>query len=171
MAGSVLGEQVLRKEDPKFLTTGGVYVEDFTDPRLDGAVHVVFARSPVAHGRINSIDTSEAERMPGVIAVHAAESLADGLNPYAYHPGTQPPPSVPYGINLNPPASLIPFTVLNEVADPATGRLAIQVLSALGLLVMLAALVRRYPANGGALTLIALVWVSHIGGTIWWGQI
>ena len=62
MAGSVLGEKVLRKEDPKFLTTGGVYIDDFTDPRLDGAVHVVFARSPVAHGTINSIDTSDAER-------------------------------------------------------------------------------------------------------------
>jgi len=38
VAGSVLGEKVLRKEDPKFLTTGGVYIDDFTDPRLDGAV-------------------------------------------------------------------------------------------------------------------------------------
>lgn len=41
MAGSVLGEKVLRKEDPKFLTTGGVYIDDFSDPRIGStpAVH------------------------------------------------------------------------------------------------------------------------------------
>ena len=87
MAGSVLGEKVLRKEDPKFLTTGGVYIDDFTDPRLDGAVHVVFARSHVAHGTINSIDTSEAEGMPGVVAVHTAASLGLQPQPSNFNPG------------------------------------------------------------------------------------
>ena len=66
MAGSILGEQVLRKEDPKFLTTGGEYLADIKEPLLEGAAHVVFARSPLAHGTIESIDTSEAESMPGV---------------------------------------------------------------------------------------------------------
>ncbi len=87
MAGSVLGEKVLRKEDPKFLTTGGVYIDDFIDPRLDGAVHVVFARSPVAHGTINSIDTSEAEGMPGVVAVCTAASLGLQPQPSNFNPG------------------------------------------------------------------------------------
>jgi carbon-monoxide dehydrogenase large subunit len=82
----VLGEKVLRKEDPKFLTTGGVYIDDFSDPRLDGAAHVVFARSPVAHGTINSIDTSEAEGMPGVLAVHTAASLALEPQPSSFNP-------------------------------------------------------------------------------------
>ena len=86
MAGSVLGEKVLRKEDPKFLTTGGVYIDDFTDPRLDRAVHVVFARSSVAHGTINSIDTSEAAGMPGVLAVHTAASLSLEPQPSAFNP-------------------------------------------------------------------------------------
>ena len=86
MAGSVLGEKVLRKEDPKFLTTGGVYIDDFIDPRLEGAAHVVFARSPVAHGTINSIDTSEAEGMPGVLAVHTAASLALEPQPSSFNP-------------------------------------------------------------------------------------
>ena len=41
MAGSILGNRVLRKEDPKFLTTGGVYVDDLLDePLLAGAAHV-----------------------------------------------------------------------------------------------------------------------------------
>ncbi len=79
VAGSVLGEKVLRKEDPKFLTTGGVYVDDFRDPRLEGATFVVFARSAVAHGTIASIDISDAQSMPGVVGVYTAESL--GLEP------------------------------------------------------------------------------------------
>ncbi|MEC8017662.1 MAG: molybdopterin cofactor-binding domain-containing protein, partial [Actinomycetota bacterium] len=79
MAGSILGQQVLRKEDPKFLTTGGEYLADISEPLLEGAAHVVFARSPMAHGTIESIDISEAESMPGVIGIYTAGSL--GLEP------------------------------------------------------------------------------------------
>ena len=81
MAGSVLGERVLRKEDPKFLTTGGVYLADLSHPLLEGAVHVAFARSPMAHGRIESIDVADAVDMPGVVAVFTAADL--GLEPTA----------------------------------------------------------------------------------------
>jgi aerobic carbon-monoxide dehydrogenase large subunit len=77
----VLGEVVLRKEDPKFLTTGGVYLDDLRDDRLTAAGHVVFARSVVAHGTIVSIDTDEARSMPGVFGVFTAENL--GLEPTA----------------------------------------------------------------------------------------
>ena len=80
MAGSILGNRVLRKEDPKFLTTGGVYVDDMLDePLLAGAGHVTYVRSTLAHGRILSIDTSAALEMPGVLAVYTAEDL--GLQP------------------------------------------------------------------------------------------
>ena len=80
MGGSILGERVLRKEDPKFLTTGGKYVDDLLDePKLAGALHVTYARSTVAHGKILSIDTSEAASMPGVVAVFTAADL--GLQP------------------------------------------------------------------------------------------
>jgi carbon-monoxide dehydrogenase large subunit len=78
--GSILGNRVLRKEDPKFLTSGGKYVDDLYDePLLQGALHVTYVRSSVAHGRILSIDTADAEGMPGVVAVFTAESL--GLQP------------------------------------------------------------------------------------------
>ncbi len=74
--GSILGNRVLRKEDPKFLTSGGKYVDDLNDePLLQGALHVTYVRSSVAHGRILSIDTSDAESMPGVVAVFTAASL------------------------------------------------------------------------------------------------
>ena len=83
----MLGEVVLRKEDPKFLTTGGVYLDDLHDDRLAGAGYVVFARSAVAHGTVVSIDTGEARSMPGVIGVFTAEDL--GLQPTAspFNPG------------------------------------------------------------------------------------
>ena len=86
MTGSILGNRVLRKEDPAFLTRGGTYVDDLVDARLDGAGYVTYARSTVAHAIITSIDTSEAESMPGVIGVFTAESL--GLAPVSatYNP-------------------------------------------------------------------------------------
>ena len=68
-SGSILGNPVVRKEDPKLLTVGGTYVDDVRDPALDGAAHVYFLRSTMAHARITGIDVSEAASMPGVIAV------------------------------------------------------------------------------------------------------
>ena len=78
---SILGTRVLRTEDPAFLTRGARYVADLDDPRLDGAATVVFVRSQVAHGRIESIDKGDAESMPGVVAVATAADLAMDLLP------------------------------------------------------------------------------------------
>lgn len=80
MAGSILGNRVLRKEDPKFLTIGGKYIEDLNDePLLADALHVTYVRSTVAHGKITKIDLSECKEAPGVIAVFTADDL--GLEP------------------------------------------------------------------------------------------
>ena len=74
---SILGTRVLRTEDPRFLTTGGVYTEDLTDDRLAGACHVFFVRSPIAHARIRRVDVSAALAAPGVIAAYTGADLAD----------------------------------------------------------------------------------------------
>jgi carbon-monoxide dehydrogenase large subunit len=74
---SILGTRVLRTEDPKFLTTGGVYTEDVTDEALTGACHVFFVRSPIAHAEITRIDASAALEAPGVLAVYTADDLAE----------------------------------------------------------------------------------------------
>jgi aerobic carbon-monoxide dehydrogenase large subunit len=74
---SILGTRVLRTEDPRFLTTGGVYTEDLTDEALDGACHVFFVRSPIAHARIGRIDLSAALAAPGVIGAFTGADLAD----------------------------------------------------------------------------------------------
>jgi carbon-monoxide dehydrogenase large subunit len=73
---SILGTRVLRTEDPRFLTTGGVYTEDVVDERLDGACHLFFVRSPVAHARITGLDVSAARSAPGVVAVYTGADPA-----------------------------------------------------------------------------------------------
>lgn len=74
---SILGTRVLRTEDPRFLTTGGVYTDDVTDDLLTNACHVFFVRSPIAHARIASIDVTAALDTPGVIAAYTGADLAE----------------------------------------------------------------------------------------------
>ena len=69
---SMIGNRVVRREDPSLLTVGGMFVADIGP---EDAAHVTFVRSTMAHALLTEIDTSEAEGMPGVIAIHTAESL------------------------------------------------------------------------------------------------
>lgn len=76
---SILGNWVPRVEDPRLLTEGGRYVADIP---FDELTHVAFVRSPVAHGRITAIDTADAQRAPGVVAVVTAADLdATAMSP------------------------------------------------------------------------------------------
>ncbi len=69
---SILGTNVLRTEDPLFLTVGGKYVQDHL---LDNMVHISYVRSPMAHARIKAIDTAAASAAPGVVAVWTAKDI------------------------------------------------------------------------------------------------
>jgi carbon-monoxide dehydrogenase large subunit len=72
-SGSILGNEVLRLEDPTLLTGEGKYVDDLVET---GMLYVALVRSHVAHGTLNSVDISDASSMPGVIAVfHAGNDL------------------------------------------------------------------------------------------------
>lgn len=87
MAGSILGNRVLRKEDPKFLTSGGKYIEDLNDePLFLGALHVTYVRSTVAHAKITKIDLSDCKNAPGVVAVFTAQDLGLAEEPSAFNP-------------------------------------------------------------------------------------
>jgi carbon-monoxide dehydrogenase large subunit len=66
MGEFALGQSVPRFEDPRLLRGGGRYVDDMVLPRMAFG-HVL--RSPHAHARIRSIDTSAAKTAPGVLAV------------------------------------------------------------------------------------------------------
>jgi len=74
---SILGTRVIRTEDPRLLTAGGVYVDDLRTPELTGAARVTFVRSPVAHARIAGIDASAAVSEPGVVAVLTVQDMTD----------------------------------------------------------------------------------------------
>ena len=72
-----IGAAVRRKEDNRFLTGEGRYLDDIN---LHNQAYACFVRSPHAHARINGIDKSEAESAEGVIAVFTGEDLAaDGI--------------------------------------------------------------------------------------------
>ncbi len=73
--GSILGTRVKRIEDPALLRGQGTYIDNVAPT---DAVHVAFVRSFTAHGRIESIDTSDAEAMPGVLAVFTGADLDVG---------------------------------------------------------------------------------------------
>lgn len=92
MPGSLLGTEVRRVEDPELLRGEGSYVGNL---RFDGALHVAFVRSPFAHALITAIDTTEAGKAPGVVAVYTAEDL--GL------------PSLPVFIEVNPTCARYPL--------------------------------------------------------------
>ena len=68
-----IGESIKRKEDGRFLRGKGNYLDDFVLPDM---LHMAILRSPHAHARIKSVDTSAASSMPGVIAVVTGDLMA-----------------------------------------------------------------------------------------------
>src|SRR5215471_9215102 len=69
-----IGARVKRKEDQRFLTGTGRYVDDLP---LARATYAYFLRSPHAHAKIKSIDTAAAKAMPGVVAIFTGKDVAD----------------------------------------------------------------------------------------------
>lgn len=74
-----VGKSVPRKEDRRFVIGKGRYADDLGVP---GLLQAAFVRSPHAHARIRSIDTSEALKIPGVIAVVTGRDLFEFTTPF-----------------------------------------------------------------------------------------
>jgi carbon-monoxide dehydrogenase large subunit len=68
-----VGRAMKRKEDPRMITGRSQYIDDMT---LPGMLHAAIVRSPEAHAKVVSIDTSAARERPGVVAVLTGEDLA-----------------------------------------------------------------------------------------------
>ena len=85
--GGGIGEAVLRKEDRKFVTGEGRYVDDL---RLPGMLHAVFVRSPFGHAKVKGIDTAAAEALPGVhrVLTHATLPAETGVLSASNPPGS-----------------------------------------------------------------------------------
>ena len=72
--GGWLGQSVKRKEDDRFIVGAGNYIEDIKLPNM---LYMAILRSPFAHAKINSIDTSRASALPGVVVVVTGDILAE----------------------------------------------------------------------------------------------
>ncbi|HXP05376.1 MAG TPA: xanthine dehydrogenase family protein molybdopterin-binding subunit [Stellaceae bacterium] len=87
-----IGQSVVRREDPRFLTGRGRYGDDRNLPRQ---LTSYVLRSPHAHATIASIDVAAAGAAPGVAAVlTGADYLADGLWPMPHAPSSTSPPDI-----------------------------------------------------------------------------
>jgi carbon-monoxide dehydrogenase large subunit len=71
---TLFGSGIKRREDPRFLTGRGTYVDDI---KLTGLCHASILRSPHAHAVIRSIDVAAAKQSPGVVAVFTGKDLVD----------------------------------------------------------------------------------------------
>src|SRR4051812_31096784 len=76
---SYIGKSVPRPNLERLMQGRGLYVSDMELPRM---AHVVFLRSPYAHANILGIDTTEARRLPGVIAIVTGAELAAVITPW-----------------------------------------------------------------------------------------
>lgn len=76
---SYIGRTVPRPNLGRLLQGRGQYVSDMMLPRM---AHVAFLRSPYAHARIVGIDSAEARKMPGVIAIVTGAELAEVITPW-----------------------------------------------------------------------------------------
>jgi carbon-monoxide dehydrogenase large subunit len=97
----LFGKSIKRREDPRFITGRGQYVDDL---KLPGMTYAAFVRSPHAHARIKSIDVAAAKAHPGVVAVFTGKDMT-GVN------------SLPCGWDLRK-AKNIPGVVQDLVMPP-----------------------------------------------------
>lgn len=87
-ATTYVGAAVKRKEDPRFITGAGSYVDDLA-PR--GVAYAAVLRSIYAHAILEHIDTTAARAHPGVIAVYTGAEIAPLARPL---PERHDPPGI-----------------------------------------------------------------------------
>jgi len=89
-----VGQALRRKEDPRMITGRGRYIDDISVP---GTLWMALVRSPEAHARITSIDTSGAAARDDVVAVFTADDLAGDFA------GPMPMVWAPPGVEIKTP--------------------------------------------------------------------
>src|SRR6202011_5258130 len=101
---SVIGDRPKRREDMRFLTGRGGYLDDLA---FHGLTHAVVLRSPHAHAVIERIGTERARAAPGALAVLTAENArSDGLKPLR--------PSAEANVQTGEPFAFMPQPLLAE---------------------------------------------------------
>jgi len=95
-----IGDEVDRVEDRRMLEGQATYTDDLNVP---GAAHVAYLRSQHARARIESIDSTGAESMDGVVAVVTAETLEESDRPTPTRIPIIPGPGIETADHLNRP--------------------------------------------------------------------
>jgi aerobic carbon-monoxide dehydrogenase large subunit len=124
-----IGQSVRRREDPRLLRGQGRY---FDDLKLADQLYAAILRSPHAHADITSIDTRQAQTMPGVHAVLTGDDYrADGLGslptmaPYKRRDGSpmylppRPPIAVDRVMHVGYPVAVVVSDTLERARDAA----------------------------------------------------
>ncbi|MCU1394046.1 MAG: Carbon-monoxide dehydrogenase, molybdopterin binding, large subunit [Ilumatobacteraceae bacterium] len=106
----MIGERIVRTEDPALLTGNGTFVDNLDIP---GAVHVVYARAQMAHARITGIDIADALEAPGVLGVFTAADL--DLGPF--------PIDIPF-LPAHYPRTALASDVMRYVGEPVVAVVA-----------------------------------------------
>jgi aerobic carbon-monoxide dehydrogenase large subunit len=97
-----IGQAITRREDDRLLTGQGRFVDDI---RVPDALHAMFVRSPHAHARLGTIESTEARAIDGVVAILTGADLqADGVAPFPANPALKPA--------AGKPATTAPFHAL-----------------------------------------------------------
>ncbi len=78
-SGGWVGKGLARKEDNRLLRGRGKFVDDI---KLHNMLYLKFVRSPYAHAKVTSLDTSAAEALPGVICTLTGAEIAKQTNPF-----------------------------------------------------------------------------------------
>src|SRR3990170_4356196 len=71
----LFGKAIKRREDPRFITGRGQYVDDV---KLPGMTYAAFVRSPHPHARLKKVDAAAAKKLPGVLAVYTGADVQVG---------------------------------------------------------------------------------------------
>src|ERR1700710_2036535 len=99
---STIGDAPKRREDQRFITGQGRYLDDLT---FENLAHAVLLRSPHAHALIAGMDVTAARAAPGVLAVlTAGDAAADGLVPMR--------PTVEANVQTGEPLAFLPQPLL-----------------------------------------------------------
>jgi aerobic carbon-monoxide dehydrogenase large subunit len=72
-----IGKALKRKEDYRFLTGAGQYTDDI---ELANQAYAVFVRSPHAHAIVKSVNTTQAQAMPGVVKIFTGKDIEGKMN-------------------------------------------------------------------------------------------
>ena len=95
-----IGQPTKRPDTKRLLKGRGKYVDDIILPRM---LHAAFLRSPLAHGKILSINTSEAQKVSGVIRIFKGSDFIDIVKPYVgvlgHLAGLRSPPQMPMAVD------------------------------------------------------------------------